>query len=105
MENSAQTLTKHFTICGTCSGLGVSPEVLTKDHTVCSACQGAGLILALPEEDLALGLPLYVDFGGRRRIRLVRSTLFLLLLGFLLGMPYLLIISLINFWQGLKGGL
>lgn len=99
----ANPLEKRFVVCDACFGIGLDRSA--KATQPCGACQGTGVILSLPNEDFAVGLPLFVDFAARARTRVFKILLALGLTLFLLTLIYFVFSQAISFWQSLKSAL
>lgn len=82
--------------------MGFAGEKLGDSSRACSVCHGVALALSLPDRDLVLSLPFYVDFSGRVKSLLYKIFLLLLSSVFIFGVPYLIYIYVLEFIHGLN---
>lgn len=93
---------KYFTVCEACGGLGLRAKASGVRSESCPVCRGGGLRLVLPEDDLFLGLPLFIDFSARAQARRLKALLISIITALLLIIPYLIFVYALSFWQSLK---
>ena len=81
-------------ICATCKGWGVISDY---GNSNCAKCQGSGIISSDEENDYIFGLPMFVDYKSRYKVKTIRNILivflFLVFIVILLSVLILIFVS------------
>jgi len=96
MKDPAQ-FEKYFNRCPSCNGLGFEEGHPYESRNLCSVCHGDGLTLPLQGSELAVALPLFIDYAARFKAQIYKVILFFLAAAFIFGVPYVLYVNAADF--------
>lgn len=83
---------KEIKVCPTCKGFGVlNPEDPSYDFDYCDDCEGFGVFSDEEKGRVVFGLPLFIDFGTRKKLNMFR------LIGILVVLLIIIISAVIIF--------
>lgn len=79
-------------LCKACNGWS---NLSQKKEELCPQCNGAGVVIKRKGETYYFGLPDFIDFAHRKKTKLVKTTVFSLIIIFVLVLIVIAILGIL----------